>query len=63
MEFTFLKFQVELELTEFLEDLRHLVPMLCQVPGVDQDVIDVNYDKVIEVLPELLVHETLKYGG
>lgn len=31
-------------LSELLEDLRHVVTMFGQVPGIDQGVINVNYD-------------------
>ncbi len=42
MEFIFLQFEVETVLSELLEDLRHVVTMFGQVPGVYGDVIDVH---------------------
>lgn len=38
----------------------HVVAMVGQVLGVDEDIVNVNNDKPLE---ELLIHETLKYGG
>ncbi len=40
-----------------------MVAMFGQAPSVDEDIIDVYQDEVMEVLPENLVHEVLKYGG
>ncbi len=40
-----------------------MVAMVGQVPGVDQNVVDVNYHKAVEELPEHLVHELLEDGG
>ncbi len=40
-----------------------MVAMVGQVPGVDKDVVDVNYHKAVEELPEHLVHELLEDGG
>ncbi len=48
-------------LTELLEDLRYMVAMFGQVPGVDENVIDVD-DHELEELPEHLVHEALEDG-
>lgn len=36
--------------------------MVGQVSGVDQDVINVDYDEGMEKLPEHLIYETLEYG-
>lgn len=49
-----------MELTELLEDLRNVVAMVGQVPGVNQDVVNINYHKAVEELPEHLVHELLE---
>lgn len=32
------------------------------IPGVHQDVIDVNQHEVMEVILERLIHESLEYG-
>lgn len=42
MEFTLFKFQAELELTELMQDLLHVVAKFGQVPGVYQDIINVG---------------------
>ncbi len=44
---------------ELFQDLRDVVAMFGQVPGLNQDVIDVHYDKSVEKLPEHLVHNPL----
>ncbi len=40
-----------------------MVAMFGQALRVDEDIIDVYQDESMEVLPEHLVHEVLKYGG
>lgn len=60
MEFTFLQLKVEVMLLESLEDLLHMVVMFSQVLGVNEDVVDVHYDKSLEELLEHLVHEALE---
>ncbi len=60
MEFTFLQFEVETVLSELLEDLRHVVTMFGQVPGVYEDVIDVLANEPIEELPKHLIHNGLE---
>ncbi len=35
--------------------------MFVQIPGVDQNVVDVDDDEVMEELLEHLIHESLKY--
>ncbi len=60
MEFTFLQFEVETVLSELLEDLRHVVTMFGQVPGVYEDVIDVHANEPMEELPEHLIHNGLE---
>ncbi len=62
MELTFLQFKVEVVLSEPLEDLRHVVAMFGQVPGVYEDVVDVHYNETMEELPENLIHEALEGG-
>ncbi len=43
-------------------DLRHMVAMFDQVPGVYKDVVDVDDHELMEELPEYLVHEALVDG-
>ncbi len=49
-----------MELTELLEDLFNVVAIVGQVPGVSKDVVDIDYHKAVEELPEHLVHEFLE---
>ncbi len=60
VELTLLKLQVEMVFPEMLQDLLDVVAMFGQVLGVNQDVIDVNYDGAMKELPEHLVHEPLE---
>ncbi len=62
VELTLLELQVEVVSPELFQDLRDVVAMFGQVPGVNQDVVDVNYDKSVEELPEHFVHEPLEDG-
>lgn len=62
VELAFLQLEIELVFSQLLEDLRHVLAMFGQVPGVDQDV-DVDDDEAVEVLPEHLIHIPLEYGG
>ncbi len=61
-ELTLLELQVEMVFPELFQDLRDVVAMFGQVPGVNQDVVDVHYDKSVEKLPEHLVHKPLEDG-
>ncbi len=45
-----------MEMTELLKDLLNVVAMVAQVPGVDEDVVDMDYQKH-------LVHEFLEDRG
>lgn len=60
VELGFLKFQIEVVLPELLEDLRYVVAMFGQVPGVYKDVINVDNHEAMQELPEHLVHEPLE---
>ncbi len=48
---------------ELLEDLRNVVAMVGQVPGVNKDVVDIDYHRAVEELPEHLVHKLLEDRG
>ncbi len=39
-----------------------MVAMFGQVPGVDQDIVDVHNNKLVEELPKHLVHKPLENG-
>ncbi len=62
MELTFLHLKVEVVLSEPFEDLRHVMAMFGQVPGVYEDVVNVHYNEMMEELPEHLIHEALEDG-
>ncbi len=53
--------QVEVVFPELFQDLRDVVAMFGQVPGVNQDVIDVHYYKLVEKLPENLVRKAIRH--
>ncbi len=46
--------------SECLKDLLHVVAMFNQVPGVDEDIVDVDNDELVKKLPEHLIHESLE---
>ncbi|XP_016397843.1 netrin receptor DCC-like, partial [Sinocyclocheilus rhinocerous] len=62
MELALLQLQVEVVLAKLPEDMLHVTAMVGQVPGVDEYIIDVDDYKVIEELPEHLVHKPLEDG-
>ncbi len=47
---------------ELFHDLRDVVAMFSQLPGVNQDVIAVHYDKSVDKLPGNLVYKPLENG-
>ncbi len=59
-ELTFLELQTEMVFPDLFQDLRDVVAMFGQVPGVNQNVINVNCDDAMKELPENLVHEPLE---
>ncbi len=52
-----------MELSELLKDLLDVLAMVGQVPGVNEDVVNINYHTAMEELPEHLIHEFLEDGG
>ncbi len=62
VEFTLLELQVEVVFPELPEDLRHVMVIFGQVPGVDQNIVNVHDDKPVEELPEHLIHKSLEDG-
>ncbi len=63
MEGTFFGFEEEIEISQALQDLRNVVAMFSHAPGVDEDIINVDKDGSMEILPENLMHEVLEYEG
>jgi len=62
MELTFFCFRVQ---SRFLESIQHffdVTPMLRDVVGVDQDVVQVDYYAHIQEVGEHIVHEALEGG-
>ncbi len=60
MEFAFLQFGVQLVFDETVEHGSDLVNVLLQSLGVNDDIIDVDYDKSVEHIPEDIVDKGLK---
>lgn len=48
-------------MTQLLEDLWNMMPMFGQVPGLHQDVINVDQHEAVN--SQNLIHESLEYGG
>ncbi len=63
MEGTFFSFEEQVEFSQALQDLRNVVVMFGHAPGVDKDIINVDKDEPMKILPENLMHEILEYGG
>ncbi len=63
MEEAFFGFEEEVEISQALQDLCNVVAMFGHAPGVDEDVININKDESMKILPENLMHEILEYGG
>ncbi len=63
MEGAFLRLEKQMELPQAFQDLRNVVAMFGHAPGVDENVINVDEDESMEILPENLMHEVLEYGG
>lgn len=61
MEGTFLCLEEQPVHPQSLKHQSYMLTMVGLVLGVCQDVIDVDEDEVLEVLPEHLVHEALEY--
>lgn len=56
-----MELEIEMVFSQFLEDLCHVMPILGQVLGVDEYVVDVDDDEVMQKLLDHLVHEGLEY--
>ena len=62
VELALLQLDIEVVFSQLLQDLHQVLAMFGQVPGVDQDVVDVDDDEASEVLPEHLIHIAQEYG-
>lgn len=63
VEGTLFSFVEQMELQQALQDLRKMVEMFSHTQGVNEDVVDVDQDKLVEKIPEHFVFEILKYRG
>ncbi len=63
MELALLQLEIEMVMAELLEDLLDVEAMFSQVPGVNENVVDVDDDESLEELPEHLIHIALEDGG
>ncbi len=63
MEGAFFHLEKQMEFPQAFQDLRNMVTMFSHAPGVDENVINVDEDKSIDILPENLMHEILEYEG
>ncbi len=52
-----------MELSQAFQDLCNMLVMFGHTSGVDEDIINVDEQKLMEELPEHLMHEILEYGG
>lgn len=62
MELTFFKLEVKMVFSQPLQDLCDMLVMLGLVPGVDENIVDVDDDELVEEFPEQLIHVPLEYG-
>ncbi len=63
MEGAFFHLKKQMEFPQAFQDLRNVVTKFGHAPGVDENVINVDEDESMEILPENLMHEVLEYGG
>ncbi len=60
MELALLQLEVKMVFSQFLKDLLHVVAIFGLVPGVNEDIVNIDDDKLMEELPEHLIHESLE---
>ena len=60
MEFTFFCFYVQSCFLELFQYLFDVAPVLCDIIGVDQDVVQVDHYTHIQEVREHVVHEALE---
>jgi hypothetical protein len=63
LEFTFTEFSIKLVCPEFSEDDPEVTLMVFAVLGVDKDVVNEDYDKLIQLFHKHFVHEVHEKGG
>ncbi len=63
MKGEFYGFEGQVEATQALQDLCNVVALFGYSPGVDKDIINIDEDEPMKILPENLMHEILEYGG
>ncbi len=63
MEGEFLGFEEQMEFSQAFQDLCNVVAKFGHAPGVDENIINIDEDKLMEILPEHLMYEVLEYGG
>ncbi len=51
-----------MDFSQAFQDVRNMVAMFGHAPGVDENVINVDEEKSMEILPENHMYETLEYG-
>ncbi len=56
-------FEEQMEFSQAFQDLLNVVAMFGHALGVDENIINIDEDKLMEILPEHLMHEVLEYGG
>jgi hypothetical protein len=62
-EFAFTEFSIKLVCPEFSEDGSEVTLMVFAVLGVDKDVANEDYDKLIQLFHKHLVYEVHEKGG
>jgi hypothetical protein len=62
-EFTLAELSIELMCPESSEDDSKVTLMVLAILGIDKDVVDENYDKLIQFFHEYLIHEVHEKGG
>jgi hypothetical protein len=62
-EFTFAELSIELMCPESSEDDPEVTLMIFAILGVDKDVVNEDYDKLIQFFHEYLIHEVHEKGG
>lgn len=60
MKLTFLSFDEELVIEEALEDPRNMLNVRLLSGGEDQDIVQIHKNKLVEPIPENVIHQGLK---
>lgn len=59
MEYCFFHLEAQLAFSQLVLDLSNELAMFSQVPGVHEDVINVEQHKAVEVLPKHFIYKAL----